>query len=63
MERESLPIASPLSLKKIKAFQKKKGQGLGLFHARKTLQDLGGKIKAESLLNKGTCISFFIPFK
>ena len=49
--------------KKNQSFSKKKGHGFGLFHAKKTLEDLNGKINIKSQLNKKTCISLFIPLK
>lgn len=43
------------------SFGKKNGNGLGLYHAKKTIEDLGGKFEIKSHLGVGTTIVMTIP--
>jgi signal transduction histidine kinase len=40
---------------------KKDGHGLGLYHAKKTIESYGGHFHIQSQVNQGTVISFSIP--
>jgi two-component sensor histidine kinase len=40
---------------------KEKGSGLGLSHAKKTVEQFGGKIELQSIIGKGTTVSLFMP--
>lgn len=42
-------------------FGKEKGQGLGLYHAKETIQSWGGNIKIESEIGKGTTVTLSLP--
>lgn len=42
-------------------FGKEDGNGLGLFHAKKLLASIDGKIEIESKINTGTCVSISMP--
>lgn len=42
-------------------FGKEDGNGLGLFHAKKLLTSIEGKIEIESKVNDGTCVIVSIP--
>ncbi|MFN3454320.1 MAG: sensor histidine kinase [Pseudobdellovibrio sp.] len=37
------------------------GSGLGLYHAKKTIESLQGEFKIESTLNQGTTVSLILP--
>jgi signal transduction histidine kinase len=39
------------------------GNGLGLFHAKTTIENLGGRIKIESTEGLGTTISLILPLE
>jgi len=43
------------------SFGKKNGNGLGLYHAKKTLEDLKGSLEIESELGFGTTVKMTIP--
>jgi len=43
------------------SFGKAKGSGMGLTHARETLKRVGGKVKIESELNRGTTVKLCLP--
>lgn len=40
---------------------KEKGAGLGLVHAKQTMESFGGKIEITSVLNQGTTVSLMFP--
>jgi signal transduction histidine kinase len=42
-------------------YGKKYGNGLGLYHARKTIESWNGKLTIDSLLGKGTTIHIILP--
>lgn len=42
-------------------YGKANGTGLGLFYAKRLIEDLGGKFNIESAVNKGTIISMSLP--
>ncbi len=44
-------------------FNKKEGQGLGLFHARETVESWGGTIEITSKLGEGTIVTIVLPFQ
>ncbi|MCB0419187.1 MAG: ATP-binding protein, partial [Bdellovibrionales bacterium] len=51
----------PHLMQKGATFGKKHGSGLGLFHARETLEKNGGSIEITSELGKGTVVSIAFP--
>jgi signal transduction histidine kinase len=51
----------PKLMSKGATFGKVKGQGLGLFHARETIESWNGSIDIESEFGKGTEINIFLP--
>lgn len=44
------------------SFEKKEGSGLGLFHAKQTVESWGGSLSIESTLGKGSTVILNIPF-
>lgn len=43
------------------SFDKKTGSGLGLYHAKNTLEKFGGELVIHSQVQEGTCITLKIP--
>ncbi|MDP8234598.1 MAG: ATP-binding protein [Candidatus Saelkia tenebricola] len=42
---------------------KEKGNGIGLYISQKIIEDMGGKIKTDSVLNRGSSFKIMLPFK
>ncbi len=55
------PDILPLLMEKGASFGKAQGNGLGLFHARQSLEGAGGKIQITSEVGRGTCIQVVLP--
>lgn len=51
----------PLLAREGATFGKPGGSGLGLFHARKTIEAWGGRLEIKQAPSKGTIVSLFIP--
>ena len=54
----------PDDLKKVGNYgfsRKEGGKGLGVYHARKYIQERGGTLTFESEINKGTCVTIELP--
>ncbi|MCB0406464.1 MAG: HAMP domain-containing histidine kinase, partial [Bdellovibrionales bacterium] len=51
----------PRLMQKGATFGKPSGSGLGLFHARETLEKVGGSIEIQSKSGEGTCVTIRIP--
>jgi len=44
-----------------RATERKSGSGLGLYITKETIENMGGKIRVESVVNKGTTFFVFLP--
>lgn len=55
------PEILPQLMQEGKSFGKKDGNGLGLFHARNTVENLKGNILISSVLNRGTNLFIELP--
>jgi len=51
----------PKLMTKGATFGKKEGSGLGLFHAKTTIEKWGGRVELESSLRSGTTVRIFLP--
>lgn len=51
----------PLLFKKGKTFGKKDGSGLGLYHAKQTVESWGGELFLDSKRNQGTIVKICLP--
>lgn len=55
------PEILPLLMEKGASFGKDQGNGLGLFHAKQSLEGVGGKIQITSEVGRGTCVQVVLP--
>ena len=57
------PDIIPKLMQRGSTFNKESGSGLGLYHARKTIEEWGGNIDIESEVGRGTSIIISLPRK
>ncbi|MBI4406043.1 MAG: ATP-binding protein [Deltaproteobacteria bacterium] len=55
------PDILPKLFKEGATFGKKKGSGLGLYHAKRAVESWGGKLELTSALNQGTTVTVVLP--
>ncbi|MBF0106540.1 MAG: ATP-binding protein [Deltaproteobacteria bacterium] len=56
------PKVLPNLMKEGASFGKPDGNGLGLYHAKKTMDSMGGTIEIGSVKGRGTVVKLHVPF-